>query len=183
MSWPELESERTQAFSSMLTSGEFTDVTIACDDDQIQAHKVVLSAASEIFQNIFRRNPHSHPLLYFFGVTKQQMDAIIDFTYSGDTKVPMEELDTFLNIAKSLQIKGLVGSESDLDSFTLEENNTPNPITNIIETPEMNESQRTHEKRETFVDDNKHENEETDIFHKEESQSATKLKLCDKEKT
>ena len=168
LSWPEVESDRTAALSSMLTSGEFTDVTIACDDDQIQAHKVVLSAASEIFQNIFRRNQHNHPLLYFFGVTKQQMEVVLDFIYSGDTKIPMEELDNFLNIAKSLQIKGLFGCKSDQDSSSLEKNKTPNTITNIIETLELDESQMTHEIRETFVDDNKHEKEKADIFRKEE---------------
>ena len=68
MSWPEIESERTAAFSSMLISRELADVTIACEDDQIQAHKVILSAASPMFQNVLNRNPHSHPLLYFHGI-------------------------------------------------------------------------------------------------------------------
>ena len=108
MSWPELESERTQTFSSMLSSGEFTDVTLACDDDQIQAHKIILTAASPLFQNIFRRNPHSNPLLYFHGVSKQEMEIVLDFIYSGEAKVPMEDLDTFLKIANNLKVRGLV---------------------------------------------------------------------------
>ena len=190
LSWPEVESERTKALSSMLTSGEFTDVTIACDDDQIKAHKVVLSAASEVFQNIFRRNQHKHPLLYFFGVTKQQMEAVLDFIYSGDTKVPMEELDTFLNIAKSLQIKGLVGSHSDQDdSNTLEENKTLDSTTNSFEFPNLDESRIMHEKSEALVHEDKHEEEEANISHQkniiskpsmiEYSSGVTTLKVDD----
>ena len=51
----EIESERTEAFSNMLRNEELTDVTIACEDDQIQAHKVILSAASMVFRNIFNK--------------------------------------------------------------------------------------------------------------------------------
>ena len=171
LSWPEVESERTKALSSMLTSGEFTDVTIACDDDQIKAHKVVLSAASEVFQNIFRRNQHKHPLLYFFGVTKQQMEAVLDFIYSGDTKVPMEELDTFLNIAKSLQIKGLVGSNSDQDNSTLEENKTLDSTTNSFEFSNLDESRMIQEKSEALVHEYKPEEEEANIGHKKNNKS------------
>ena len=33
-------------------SEEFLDVTLACDDDQVQAHKVILSAASPFFRQL-----------------------------------------------------------------------------------------------------------------------------------
>ena len=112
MSWPEIESERTAAFTSMLISRDLADVTIACEDDQIQAHKVILSAASPMFQNVLNRNPHSHPLLYFHGILKKDMEVIINFIYSGETQVPMDGLDTFLNFAKALKIKGLVDEDN-----------------------------------------------------------------------
>ena len=32
-------------------------MTLACDDDQIQAHKVIPSACSPLFQNVLRHNP------------------------------------------------------------------------------------------------------------------------------
>ena len=73
ISWPENESERTAAFSSMLVSRELADVTIACEDDQIQAHKVILSAASPMFQNVLNIIPHSHPLLYLHGILKKDI--------------------------------------------------------------------------------------------------------------
>merc|ERR1712204_77572 len=108
MSWPEIEAERTAAFSNMFRNEEMTDVTIACEDDQIQAHKVILSAASPMLQNILNRNPHKYPLLYFHGITKAKMELILGFIYSGEVQVPMDDLDAFLKIAKELTIKGLV---------------------------------------------------------------------------
>jgi len=61
--WDLHEENRLSALKSLWENEDFLDVTIACDDDQIDAHKVVLSAASPFFQNILKRNPHSHPLL------------------------------------------------------------------------------------------------------------------------
>ena len=116
MSWPEIEPERTAAFSSMLISRELTDVTIACEDDQIQAHKVILSAASPVFQNVLNRNPHNHPLLYFHGISKKDMEVITNFIYSGETQVPMDGLDTFLNFAKAFKLKGLMEDKVSIDS-------------------------------------------------------------------
>ena len=64
LSWDLHEQARTSALNSLWKNENFLDVTIACDDDQIDAHKVILSASSPFFQNILNRNPHSHPLLY-----------------------------------------------------------------------------------------------------------------------
>lgn len=43
---------------------DFFDVTIACDDEQLQVHKVIISACSPFFRNILRRSPDQHPLLF-----------------------------------------------------------------------------------------------------------------------
>jgi len=161
MSWPELESERTAAFSSMLTKRELTDVTIACEDDQIQAHKVILSAASLMFQNVLNKNPHNHPLLYFHGIRKKDMEIVLDFIYSGEAKVPMDGLDAFLKIAKNLQVKGLVDiSHLDYTSKTLADDNMDIYEENLmqrsteiaLENVEENKKESVY-KKESLVDD------------------------------
>ena len=43
---------------------DFFDVTLAWDDEQIHAHKVILSACSPFFRNILRRNLHQNPILF-----------------------------------------------------------------------------------------------------------------------
>ena len=42
--WNEFESNISIAFRELRDDKDFFDVTLACDDDQIQAHKVILSA-------------------------------------------------------------------------------------------------------------------------------------------
>merc|ERR1712179_27757 len=107
LNWVDHEQVRASSLQSLWKQQDFLDVTIACDDDQIEAHKVVLSAASPFFQNILKRNPHSHPLLYFRGTTKKDMEALLEFIYSGRTKVIQEDLGNFIDLAKSLQVNGL----------------------------------------------------------------------------
>ena len=43
------------------------------------------------------------------GVNSEDLFAILDFLYCGETKVHQENLDSFLAIAEELELKGLVG--------------------------------------------------------------------------
>ena len=89
------EHNQTQDIQSLWESQEFLDVTLVCDDDdQVEAHKLVLSAASLFLRKILQRNPHSHPLLYLRGATKKDIQALLLFIYSGETKVKQEDLLT-----------------------------------------------------------------------------------------
>ena len=111
LSWDLHEQSRTSTLKSLWENEDFLDVTIACDDDQISAHKLILSAASPFFQSILKRNPHSHPLLYLRGTTKKDILSLLDFIYSGETRVLQEDLEDFMALANSLQVKGLSGEE------------------------------------------------------------------------
>ena len=72
---------QTQDIQSLWESREFLDVTLVSDDDdQLEAHKLVLSAASPFFRKILQRNPHSHPLLYLRGATKKDIQALLLFS-------------------------------------------------------------------------------------------------------
>ena len=95
-------------FKDLSNDLEFTNVTLVTDGGKtIKAHKVVLSAFSPFFKSILINNPHQHPLLYMRGVKWEDMRAILDFIYLGQTKVGMEKVDKFMELAKDLKIKGL----------------------------------------------------------------------------
>ena len=53
----------SSAFRDIRQEKVFFDVTVACDDEQLQAHKVILSASSSFFKKILRHNQHQYPLL------------------------------------------------------------------------------------------------------------------------
>ena len=42
--WNDFESNISQAFREIRDEKDFFDVTLACEDEQVQAHKVILSA-------------------------------------------------------------------------------------------------------------------------------------------
>ena len=75
----------------------------------MEAHKVVLASSSPFFQNLLRRNKHPHPLTYMRGAKSDDLLAVVDFLYCGETNVYQENLDSFLAIAEELLLKGLVG--------------------------------------------------------------------------
>jgi len=108
VSWPDHATDRNSSIKGMLEKQSFVDVTIACDDDQVEAHKVLISAASPFFQKILERNPHAHPLLYLRGTLKKDVSAVLDFIYSGETSVPVNDFESFMSLAKDLEVKGLV---------------------------------------------------------------------------
>jgi len=105
--WNDFEGNISAAFRELREDKDFFDVTIACDDEQIQAHKVILSACSPFFRNVLRRNPHQHPLLYLKGVKYTDFQAVLNFMYQGEVNVAQEELNSFLAVAEDLKVKGL----------------------------------------------------------------------------
>ena len=49
------------------------------------------------------------------GVRSEQIVAILDFLYFGETNVDQENLDSFLAIAQELKLKGLMEQEDDIN--------------------------------------------------------------------
>jgi len=107
LSWNQHDEMRPLLLKNLWENKDFLDVTIACDDDQVDAHKVVLSAASPVFENILKRNPHDHPLIYLKGTNKEQVELLLKFIYSGETEVPEKILNDFLVLAETFSVKGL----------------------------------------------------------------------------
>ena len=105
--WNDFESNISSAFRELREDKDFFDVTLACDDDQIQAHKVIISACSPFFRSILRRNRHEHPLLYLKGVKNKDLVSVLNFMYHGEVSVAQEELNSFLSVAEDLNVKGL----------------------------------------------------------------------------
>merc|ERR1719420_59080 len=105
--WNDFESSISSAFKDIRDEKDFFDVTLACDDEQVQAHKLILSACSPFFRSVLRRNPHQHPLLYMKGVRYVDLESILNFMYHGEVNVAQDDLNSFLAVAEELKVKGL----------------------------------------------------------------------------
>ena len=116
LKWNDFESNASKAFRLLMDEDFLQDVTlVGVDNSQIAAHKLVLSACSEYFKNIFKNNKHSHPLLCLEGVTSAEIKNILDYIYNGEVNIYEEELDRFLEVAQRFKLEGLLSKEGFLE--------------------------------------------------------------------
>jgi len=113
LKWNDFEANISHAFRDIRDAKDFLDVTLVCEEDeQLQAHKVILSACSPFFRKILQRNPHQHPLLYLKGVKFADLQSVLNFMYHGEVNVAQDELNSFLAVAEELKVKGLTQNNS-----------------------------------------------------------------------
>ena len=125
LQWNDFKENITASFENLREDKDFLDVTLASEDGrQVEAHKVVLASSSPVFQKILKRNKHAHPLLYMRGMKSEDLLAILDFLYCGETNVYQENLDSFLAIAEELELKGL-GKSSQEEEKPTKPSNVP----------------------------------------------------------
>ena len=108
--WKDFENNISNSFIELRDDKDFFDVTLACNGNQLQAHKVILSACSPFFRSILKKNPYPHPLLYLKGVQYEEIQSVLTFMYHGEVNVAQEDLNTFLAVAEDLEVKGLTQS-------------------------------------------------------------------------
>ena len=116
LKWNDFQKNVSQSFGLLRQEEDLFDVTLVSEDEiQIPAHKLVLSASSSFFKSIFRKNGHSHPLLYLGGVNSRKLNFVLDYIYHGEVQVYQEELDGFIETAQKLKIEGLRKDQENLD--------------------------------------------------------------------
>jgi len=117
LKWNDFQENVISSFGLLREEYEFADVTLACEDGrQVNAHKVILASSSPFFMNLLRKNNHPHPLIYMRGMKSEDLEAMVDFLYYGETKVYQENLDSFLAVSEELQLKGLIGSGAEKEA-------------------------------------------------------------------
>ncbi|XP_050315755.1 zinc finger protein 131 isoform X2 [Anthonomus grandis grandis] len=109
--WNSYQSNLQNAFPKLLTSEHFVDVTLACENEMLKCHKVVLSACSTYFEKLLLDNPCQHPIIFMKDMKFQEMQSLVDFMYKGEVNVTQDDLPSLLKSAEALQIRGLCGSD------------------------------------------------------------------------
>ena len=115
LKWKDFSANISSSFNYMREEKDFSDVTLVCDGyEQIEAHKVILSASSNFFYDLFKKTKHPHPLIYLRGMSTNQLSFVVEFIYHGKVNANQEHLEGFLKIAEDLQVKGILGSEKEV---------------------------------------------------------------------
>ena len=155
--WNDFEKNISSSFRELRDDKDFFDVTLACDNNQIQAHKVILSACSPFFRSVLKKNPHEHPLLYLKGIRYEDIISVLNFMYHGEVNVSQDELNCFLAVAEDLKVKGLtqnteIGQKSDpKESRESRSHLSESPIQPIITRPH----QKQHRTKPSYEDINR----------------------------
>ena len=167
LKWNDFKDNVLTAFGSLRDDNDFADVTLVCEDgEQVEAHKVILAASSPFFENILKRNKHSHLVIFMRGVKSADLLAIIDFLYLGEAKIYQEDLESFLAIADELKLKGLMGPKND-------DRNGGSHLGELIDFPEQRQVDNTLMKKKPFTNASpklvyKHEPNATRAEHSKE---------------
>ncbi|XP_015177952.1 PREDICTED: broad-complex core protein isoforms 1/2/3/4/5-like isoform X2 [Polistes dominula] len=117
----------TCAFGTLRTDEDLVDVTLSCEGKRIRAHKMLLSACSTYFRDLFKENPCQHPVIIFRNVKFDDLAALVDFMYRGEVNVVQEQLTSFLTTAELLAVQGLTdGTGKDKDGLVEDDLEIPN---------------------------------------------------------
>lgn len=147
--WNNYSTHISGAFDSLRHDDNLVDVTLSCDGGKIRAHKIMLSACSPYFRDLFKENPCQHPIVVLRNITYADLSAIVSFMYQGEVSVISDQLTSFLQTAEYLKVRGLTdsGRESPINYNDLDEeevvlinNNNNSDIKNTSANPiELNE--------------------------------------------
>ncbi|RXG61777.1 Protein tramtrack, alpha isoform [Armadillidium vulgare] len=115
--WNNHQPNLVTVFSELLNAETLVDVTLATDGHFIHAHKLVLSACSVYFKDLFGSNPCKHPIVFLKDIKIEDLKTVIDFIYRGEVNVSQERLQDVLKTAESLRIKGLADKPFSYDEY------------------------------------------------------------------
>ena len=113
--WNEFSSNIQKTFRSFRNEESLSDVTLLCGEETLTAHKLVLSASSEFFQNIFRKCRKENPIIVLKVGKRIKMSPLLDFMYKGEVRIEQDDLPSFLELARELKIRGVSGEELQSD--------------------------------------------------------------------
>ena len=148
LAWSDFQKFVAISFADARSSKDFADVTLVGEDYQVEAHRLVLSAGSNFFHEVFKRAKHDHPLIYLKGTYKVEIEAILSFLYNAEVNIAQENLTQFLITSKDLKIKGVLEDEVDDEpSWTTTENHPNN-----LDSPSLDPKDSVESEREESTD-------------------------------
>jgi len=147
----DFEATVRNTFSQLWGETAFTDVTLVTEDDQeIRAHKVILSSASDFFKKILTRNPQQETFLFLQGIRFEDLEQVVRFVYLGRCEVGVGQVEGFLHTARRLGLTSVVENLQENGQFAHE---TKKPVSDCEMLEEASQVEATQENKEA----NEHE--------------------------
>ncbi|XP_037091342.1 modifier of mdg4-like, partial [Pollicipes pollicipes] len=109
--WNNFQSSISSALHEQLVGEELVDVTLSAEGRTVGAHRVVLSACSPYFKQLFKTLPSmQHPVIVIRDSKFSDIQTLLAFIYQGEVQVSNSALPSLLKTAEALSIKGLTPS-------------------------------------------------------------------------
>ena len=163
---------QTKYYNELLETQELSDVTLACSGYEIGAHKTVLSASSLFFREIIRKSKHPSPYIYLKGVSKESLEAVLEFIYKGEVTARAENLENLVDAGNELQIVGLMEEKSKTPkNAPSRQKNFPSVTEkkDLVETKQMDKSNLDFNIAEFVKVESFEKDEENDIREEQEN--------------
>ncbi|XP_047988077.1 zinc finger and BTB domain-containing protein 17-like isoform X4 [Leguminivora glycinivorella] len=129
--WNNFQANITSQFEALRDDEDFVDVTLACEGHRLEAHKVVLSACSPYFKELFKNNPCPHPIIFMRDCEVSHVRALLQFMYAGQVNIAQAQLTAFLRTADALQIRGLTDCSQHNDK-KVNRKSPPSQLRNLL---------------------------------------------------
>ncbi|XP_069193621.1 uncharacterized protein [Procambarus clarkii] len=97
--------------------GSYTDVTLACGSKFFAVHRLVLTACSDFFTEIFKETLCKKPMIVLIDIKCQELEALLDYMYLGEAVVQQTDIPGIIKAAECLKIKGLSATDEDPTQF------------------------------------------------------------------
>ena len=89
-----------------LSTRHFTDVTLMGEDQiQFPCHRYILGIQSSVLKDLFLANPEKSSLIYLEGWRSSEIQCLLDLVYLGESSLKVDNVEYFIQNAKSLNIK------------------------------------------------------------------------------
>ena len=161
--------------NDMFIYNYFTDVTIVCDDQKmVNAHKFILSGSSPVFKNILDSLSGTDSVIDLREIKSEDMESILKFLYTGQVTFSQGRSETFLNVARYLDIKEIY-KIFDIDDVA--DNYYEDIVTLDVTTD--NDDQMTVEEEEDGITNSNSEEEENLEDPTNQVVTSTDLKQCE----
>jgi len=109
--WENFENNITEAFRRLQKDESHqANVTLSAEGWCLKAHQFVLSAFSPYFRGIFAGlSAWQHPVIVIKDTSFVDVQLLLKFIYNGSVDLQENQIETFLEAGKSLQIEGISG--------------------------------------------------------------------------
>uniref|UniRef100_A0A8D8YJ65 Protein bric-a-brac 2 n=1 Tax=Cacopsylla melanoneura TaxID=428564 RepID=A0A8D8YJ65_9HEMI len=134
--WHNYQSSLLSTLPQLLDGNDLTDVTLSAGGRNLKAHKVVLSACSDYFKQLFKEiDNYQHPVIILPGVEFSDLYALVTFMYNGEVNIYQQQLSCLLSMADTLHIRGLAEFTGDPQDYSTNKHSNSSSPSSHSSTP------------------------------------------------